>query len=52
MGSNCQACDGLRHLRCLDPTGSSGLAGLMELRRSGVIGDHVQVGIVCTGAQR
>lgn len=29
-----------------------GLAGLMDLRRSGVIGEHDQDGILLAGAQR
>jgi threonine synthase len=36
----------------VDPTGSSGLAGLLALRRSGVIGDHDRVAILFTGVQR
>ena len=36
----------------VDPTGSSGLAGLLALRRSGVIGEHDQVAILFTGVQR
>jgi threonine synthase len=36
----------------VDPTGSSGLAGLPELRRSGEIGDHDRVAVLFTGLQR
>ncbi len=36
----------------VDPTGSSGLAGLPELRRSGEIGDHDRVAVLFTGRQR
>lgn len=36
----------------VDPTGSSGLAGLLQLRRSGVIGAQDKVGILFTGVQR
>jgi threonine synthase len=36
----------------VDPTGSSGLAGLLALRRSGVIGDHDRVAVLFTGIQR
>ena len=36
----------------VDPTGSSGLAGLPELRRSGEIGDDDRVAILFTGRQR
>jgi threonine synthase len=36
----------------VDPTGSSGLAGLIELRRSGAIGDHDRVAVLFTGRQR
>ena len=36
----------------VDPTGSSGLAGLVELRRSGEIGDHDRVAVLFTGRQR
>jgi threonine synthase len=36
----------------VDPTGSSGLAGLPELRRSGEIGDHDRVALLFTGRQR
>jgi threonine synthase len=36
----------------VDPTGSSGLAGLLELRRSGEIGDHDRVAVLFTGRQR
>jgi threonine synthase len=36
----------------VDATGSSGLAGLLELRRSGEIGDHDRVAVLLTGRQR
>jgi threonine synthase len=36
----------------VDPTGSSGLAGVLELRRSGQIGDHDRVAVLFTGRQR
>jgi threonine synthase len=36
----------------VDPTGSSGLAGLLEMRRSGDIGDHDRAGVLFTGIQR
>jgi threonine synthase len=36
----------------VDPTGSSGLAGLLELRRSGQVGDHDRVAVLFTGIQR
>jgi threonine synthase len=36
----------------VDPTGSSGLAGLLELRRSGEIGDHERVAVLFTGVRR
>jgi threonine synthase len=36
----------------VDPTGSSGLAGLLEMRRSGTIGDHDRVAVLFTGIQR
>ena len=36
----------------VDPTGSSGLAGLPELRRSGEIGDRDRVAVLFTGRQR
>jgi threonine synthase len=36
----------------VDPTGSSGLAGLLALRRSGVIGAHDKVAILFTGVRR
>jgi threonine synthase len=35
-----------------DPTGSSGLAGLLELRRSGAIGDTDRAAVLFTGIQR
>ena len=36
----------------VDPTGSSGLAGLLEMRRSGQVGDHDRVAVLFTGRQR
>jgi len=36
----------------VDPTGSSGLAGLVEMRRSGEIGDHDRVAVLFTGRRR
>jgi threonine synthase len=36
----------------VDPTGSAGLAGLLQLRRSGAIGDRERVAVLFTGAQR
>jgi threonine synthase len=36
----------------VDPTGSSGLAGLLEMRRTGQIGDHDRVAVLFTGLQR
>jgi threonine synthase len=36
----------------VDPTGSSGLAGLVELRRAGEIGDHDRVAVLFTGIRR
>jgi threonine synthase len=36
----------------VDPTGSSGLAGLLELRRSGAVGDHDRVAVLFTGIRR
>jgi threonine synthase len=36
----------------VDPTGSSGLAGLLEMRRSGQIGDHDRVAVLFTGLER
>jgi threonine synthase len=36
----------------VDPTGSAGLAGLIELRRSGEIGDHDRVAVLFTGLWR
>jgi threonine synthase len=36
----------------VDPTGSSGLAGLLALRRSSVIGDHDRAAVLFTGIQR
>ena len=36
----------------VDPTGSSGLAGLLDMRRSGAIGDQDRVAVLFTGIQR
>jgi threonine synthase len=36
----------------VDATGASGLAGMVELRRSGEIGDHERVAVLFTGRQR
>ena len=36
----------------VDPTGSSGLAGLLVLRDQGAIGDHERVGLLFTGVRR
>jgi len=36
----------------VDPTGSAGLAGLVEMRRSGQIGDHDRVAVLFTGLRR
>ncbi len=36
----------------VDPTGSSGLAGLLEMRHSGSIGDQDRVAVLFTGIQR
>ena len=36
----------------VDPTGSSGLAGLLEMRRSGQVGDRDRVAVLFTGIQR
>jgi threonine synthase len=36
----------------VDPTGSSGLAGLLEMRRCGEIGDRDRVAVLFTGLQR
>ena len=36
----------------VDPTGSSGLAGLLEMRRCGQIGDHDRVAVLFTGLER
>jgi threonine synthase len=36
----------------VDPTGSAGLAGLLELRRSGAIGDRDRAAVLFTGIQR
>jgi threonine synthase len=36
----------------VDVTGSSGLAGLLEMRRSGQVGDHDRVAVLFTGLQR
>jgi hypothetical protein len=35
-----------------DPTGSSGLGGLLDMRRSGTIGDQDRVAVLFTGIQR
>ena len=36
----------------VDPTGSSGLAGLLALREKGEVGDHERVGVLFTGVRR
>ncbi len=36
----------------VNPTGSSGLAGLLEMRRSGAIGDQDRVAVLFTGIRR
>ncbi len=36
----------------VDPTGSSGLAGLLEMQRSGAIGDQDRAAVLFTGIQR
>jgi len=36
----------------VDPTGSSGLAGLLALRDQAAIGDHERVGVLLTGIRR
>jgi threonine synthase len=36
----------------VDPTGSSGLAGLLEMRRSGQVGDRDRVAVLFTGLER
>jgi threonine synthase len=36
----------------VDPTGSSGLAGLIALRDGGEIGDHERVAVLFTGVRR
>jgi threonine synthase len=36
----------------VDPTGSAGLAGLLEMRQSGSIGDQDRVAVLFTGIQR
>jgi threonine synthase len=36
----------------VDPTGSAGLGGLVEMRRSGVIGDQDRVAVLFTGLRR
>jgi threonine synthase len=36
----------------VDPTGSSGLAGLLALRDRGEIGDHERVSVLFTGVRR
>jgi threonine synthase len=35
-----------------DPTGASGLAGLLEMKRDGAIGPHERVGVLFTGSKR
>jgi threonine synthase len=37
---------------CVDATGSSGLAGLLELRAQGVVRPDERVAVLFTGAQR
>ena len=36
----------------VDPTGSAGLAGLLEMRRSGAVGDSDRTAVLFTGIQR
>jgi threonine synthase len=36
----------------VDETGSSGLAGLLDLRDQGAIGEHERVGVLLTGVRR
>jgi threonine synthase len=36
----------------VDPTGSSGLAGLLALRDRGDVGDHERVGVLFSGVRR
>jgi threonine synthase len=36
----------------VDPTGSSGLAGLMDLREAGGVGPREAVGVLFTGVRR
>jgi threonine synthase len=36
----------------VDPTGSSGLAGLIALRDRGELGDHERVAVLFTGVRR
>lgn len=36
----------------VDPTGSSGLAGLLHMRRSGEVGEHHRVAVLFTGVRR
>jgi threonine synthase len=36
----------------VDPTGSSGLAGLLDLRRTGVVGPDERAGVLFTGVRR
>jgi threonine synthase len=36
----------------VDATGSAGLGGLVEMRRTGTIGDQDRVGVLFTGRQR
>lgn len=37
---------------CVDPTGSSGLAGLLELIADGTVGPDARVGVLFTGVER
>ncbi len=36
----------------VDPTGSAGLGGLLEMRRRGEVGDDDRVAVLFTGARR
>ena len=36
----------------VDPTGSAGLAGLLDLRESGIVGDGDKAAVLFTGVQR
>ena len=36
----------------VDATGSSGLAGLLDLRAEGAVGPHERVAVLFTGAER